>query len=66
MFPNLKITESISGRFGLVIKGEVDGTYFKATCGELENGKILIHDIETKGSKNVVKEALMWFGHVDF
>lgn len=66
MYPHLKIIESVSGKFGVIIKGEVDGTYFKANCSELENGKIFIHEIETEGSKNVVKEVLMWYGHVDF
>ena len=66
LYPNVKIIESITGKFGLVIKGEVDGVYFRVNCGELENGKILIHDIESDYCKNTIKEVLIWQGHVDF
>jgi hypothetical protein len=55
----------VSGKFGTVIVGEIDGTYFKVVCEDLENGKLLINEIETEANKTILRQALVWYGHVD-
>jgi len=65
VFPNLKVRECVSGKFGTVIVGEIDGTYFKVVCEDLENGKLLINEIETEANKTILRQALVWYGHVD-
>lgn len=66
MFGDLKILESISGKFGVIIKGELDGVYFKATCNDLDDGKISIHAIESDYNQSAIRKALIWYGHADF
>lgn len=63
----LMVNECVTGKFGVVLKGEFEGVYFKAMCFELESKKVVIDRIESDFENHrAIKEALIWCGYADY
>jgi hypothetical protein len=64
MFPNLKIISSVYGKFGTVIEGTFNKTYFKAICEDFQN-ETICKKIESTYDATQIGEALVWCGYVN-
>ena len=65
MFPDLKINKSISGKFGIVIEGTFDNTYFKAICDDCD-GEVTCRELLCQpNDEQAIIEALVWCGYID-